>query len=63
MGVIKKHFEILWKKFLIVRDSEIGSKPPYQKGVGTLKTVIWNIPEQHFRTLSAHTLFRTLREK
>ena len=63
MGVIKKHLETLWKKFLRLRETEIRSKPPYQKGVGTPKTVIWNIPEQHFRTLSVHTLFRTLRER
>ena len=48
MGVLKKHLEILWKKFLIVRETDIRSKPLYQKGVGTPKTVILETDSEHF---------------
>ena len=48
MSVIKKHLETLWKKFWRLRDSEIRSKPPAQKGTGTPKTVIFETDSEQF---------------
>ena len=61
MEVLKKHLETYVKKFWRLRETEIRSKPPAQKRVGTPKTVIWNIPNLPLpntsRTLTARTLF------
>lgn len=43
MEVLKKHLETYVKKFWRLRETEIRSKPLYQKGGSTPKTVIWNI--------------------
>ena len=54
MEVLKKHLETYVKKFWRLRETEIRSKPLYQKGGSTPKTVIWNISICLFRTLPEH---------
>ena len=48
MEVLKKHLETYVKKFWRLRETEIRSKPLYQKRVGTLKTVILETVPEHF---------------
>ena len=63
MSVIKKHFEILWKKFLIVRETDIRSKPLYQKGGSTPKTVIFETDSEQFpNTFRTHTVLERSRK-
>ena len=48
MEVLKKHLETYVKKFWRLRETEIRSKPRYQKRVGTPKTVILETDSEHF---------------